>query len=190
MRRGMLLCVIVGAATVVLGMPGAALAGAGCHTGATQADESGEKEATVRMIDRCFTASVTKVDPGIPVTFVHEDPKTVHNVGGTEWGYYGEMTKGDVFTATFDDPGIYPFACSYHPGMTGAVVVGDGIGAGTGWTVSVDPFEPATTAVTRGVTKDEGLPAGLLVAVGVLCLALGGGIAFGIGRIGRTRTAA
>jgi plastocyanin len=183
MRRAMLVCLIVGAG-VVVGVPGTAMAGAGCHTGATQADETGEKEATVRMIDRCFTASVTKVDPGSPVTFVHEDPKTIHNVGGTEWGYFGDMTKGDVFTATFDDPGIYPFACSYHPGMTGAIVVGDGTGAGTGWTVSNEPFEAPTRIVTRTADGSGGVPAGAAIGVGRAGLLLGGLVTFAIAKAG------
>ena len=66
MKRGMLLCVVVGAAIVVLGVPGAALAGGGCHSGVTENDATGDKGATVRMVDACFTATVTSVDPGRP----------------------------------------------------------------------------------------------------------------------------
>lgn len=191
MRRAMVLCIVLGAATATLGMPGAALAGAGCHGGATQADESGEKEATVRMIDQCFNASVTMVDPGTTVTFVHEDPVVTHNVGGTEWGFYGDMKQGDIFTATFDDGGIYPFACSYHPGMTGAIVVGDGTGAGSGWTVSNEPFEAPTKIVTRTAAGSGGLSAGAAIGVGLAGLLLGGLAAIGIARAtGRNRPTA
>jgi plastocyanin len=182
----MLICVIVGAATIVLGMPGAALAGGGCHSGATHDDASGQKEATVRMVDACFSASITEVDPGTSVTFVHDDAGITHNVGGNQWGYFDDMSKGDAFTATFDEAGVYPFACSYHPGMTGAIVVGDGTGAGSGGAVSVEPFEaPAPETVTRVVASDAGLPGGLLVASGVVGIALGAGIAVGVTRLGR-----
>ena len=75
------------------------------------------------------------VDPeraaGRAVTFVNRDPIT-HNVGGNLWGNLDDMNRGDAFTATFDAEGVYPFACSYHPGMTGAIVVGSGTGAGNG----------------------------------------------------------
>jgi plastocyanin len=191
MRRGMLLCMLIGATIVVLGVPGEALAGGGCHDGVTQNDATGEKVATVRMIDACFTASVTTVDPGTDVTFVNADFGIIHNVSGNGWGHFEDMDKGDAFTATFDGAGVYPFACQYHPGMTGAIVVGDGIGAGSGANITVEPFSaPAPETVTRVVTKDEGTPAGLAVTAGVVGLALGAGIAFGIIRSGAKRTAA
>jgi plastocyanin len=191
MRRGMLLCMIVSAVAAVLGMPGAAVAGGGCHSGVTHDDVSGEDKATVRMVNACFSASITTVDPGTSVTFVHDDAGITHNVGGNQWGYFDDMTKGDAFTVAFDKAGVYPFACSYHPGMTGAIVVGDGKGEGNGAGITVEPFEaPAPQTVTRVVAKDEGLPAGLIVASGVVGLALGGGIAFGLGRSGGKRTTA
>jgi plastocyanin len=192
MRRGMLLCVMVGAAIVVLGVPGAALAGGGgCYGGVTQNDATGEKIATVRMIDACFTATVTTVDPGTDVTFVNADFGMIHNVSAHEWGHFEDMSKGDAFTVSFDGAGVYPFACQYHPGMTGAIVVGDGTGTDSGANITVEPFSaPAPRTVTRVVTNEEGIPAGLGVAAGVVGLALGAGIAFGLLRSGGKRTSA
>jgi plastocyanin len=191
MRRGMLLCVMVGAAIVVLGVPGAALAGGGCHGGVTQNDATGDKVATVRMIDACFTATVTTVDPGTGVTFVNADFGTIHNVGGNEWGHFEDMAKGDAFTVTFNGAGIYPFACQYHPGMTGAIVVGNGQGAGSGDGITVEPLNaPAPQTVTRVVTTDGGSPVGLVAAAGVVGLALGAGVAFGLFRSRGKRTTA
>jgi plastocyanin len=170
---------------------GTALAGAGCHTGATQADETGKDEATVRIIDACFTASITKVDPGTSVTFVNDDVGMTHNVGGTEWGYFEDMTKGDSFSATFADPGVYPFACSYHPGMTGAIVVGDGYGAGTGWTVLNDPVEPAADAAKTAPAAETGSGSPLaFLGIGVLGAALGAAIAVGLLRARMSRAVA
>jgi plastocyanin len=191
MRRGMLLCVLVGAATIVLGVPSAALAGGGCHGGVTQNDATGQKATTVRMIDACFTATVTTVDPGTNVTFVNADFGLIHNVNGNEWGHFEDMAKGDAFTVSFDGAGIYPFACQYHPGMTGAIVVGDGKGAGNGTDISVEPFKaPAPQTVTRLVAKEGGPAGGLVLAVGAIGLALGAGIAFALVRLGAKRTAA
>ena len=192
MKRGMLLCVLVGTAVVVLGVPGEALAGGGgCYGGVTQNDATGEKIATVRMIDACFTATVTTVDPGTDVTFVNADFGMIHNVSAHEWGHFEDMSKGDAFTVSFDGAGVYPFACQYHPGMTGAIVVGDGKGAGSGSGVTVEPFNaPAPQTITRVVAKDEGLPVGWLIAAGVVGLALGAGIAFGLLRSGGRRTTA
>jgi plastocyanin len=188
MRRATLLSAIVGAAIAALGMPGTALAGMGCHSGATQADETGKDGATVRIIDTCFTASITKVDPGTTVTFVNDDVGVTHNVGGQEWGHFDDMTKGDAFSARFADPGVYPFACSYHPGMTGAIVVGDGYGAGAGWRVLNDPVEPvADTAKVAPVANAGGSSTLALLGTAVLGVALGAAITLGARHARRTR---
>jgi plastocyanin len=188
MKRGMLLCVVVGAAMVVLGVPGAALAGGGCHSGVTENDATGDEDATVRMVDACFTATVTTVDPGTPVTFANTDLGVTHNVGGNQWGHFEDMIEGDAFTVTFDEAGVYPFACNYHPGMTGAIAVGDGKGAGgSGSGITVEPFEaPAPQTVTRVLAaEDEGVSTGLLAAAAFVGVALGAGIAVGLTRAGR-----
>jgi plastocyanin len=166
-----------GTLAVILGLIGiadVALAGGGCHGGATQQDATGKEEATVRMVDACFTASITTVDPGTDVTFVNEDGKGVtHNVGGTLWGNYETMLQGDTYTATFDEPGIYPFACSYHPGMTGAIVVGDGKGAGNGFTVSTTPPKLDEPVATTPATATGGVGTPWLVAAVIGGLAIG-----------------
>ena len=109
----------------------------------------------MRMVDACFTATVTTVDPGTPVTFVNRDDGITHNVGGHQWGQFEDMLQGDAFTVSFDEAGIYPFACTYHPGMTGAIVVGDGKGAGPAG-VTVEPLaRPRLAAVTRVVTESD-----------------------------------
>jgi hypothetical protein len=127
---------------------------------------------------------VTTVDPGEPVTFVNSDDGITHNVGGSQWGHYEDMYPGDVFTVSFDEAGIYPFSCSYHLGMSGAIVVGDGEGVASGETVTVEPFAPEPKAVTRVVTESSGLPAGLLI----LAAALGALVGAGAVTLGRTRS--
>jgi plastocyanin len=179
----MLLCAAA-AAVLVLGLPTSALAGGGCHGGATHQDATGDNEATVEMIDACFSASVTEVDPGTAVTFVNLDEGITHNVGGNLWGNLEDMYTGDTYTATFDDPGIYAFACNYHPGMTGAIVVGDGTGVGNGMDVTTTPpeLEPVSTSTvttSEPVAAEAASPAWIVVA-GLGGLALGAAVAFGI----------
>ena len=171
-RRTAIIVVAFVAALVLPALP--AGAGGGCHSGATQ----GEGD-TVEMLDACFTPSILRVQPGDAVTFVNRDPVT-HNVGGNLWGNFEDMSRGDAFTATFDEAGVYPFACSYHPGMTGAVVVGTGVGAGNGENVGVTTFEqPEPVVEVRTVTEPS---SGTPVAIGwiagtVIGVALGFGIA-------------
>jgi plastocyanin len=192
MKRGMLLSIIA-AMAFVLGLPTAALAGGGCHGGATQQDETGKKEATVEMVDACFQASITAIDPGTDVTFVNLDQGTVHNVAGTLWGQYEDMYEGDRYTATFDEPGVYPFACAYHPGMTGAIIVGGGKGVGNGETVSTTPPDlgPVSTTTTAATSAPESSSGRLIAAAGIAGLAIGAGAAIAFGWINRrSRTTA
>jgi plastocyanin len=170
---------VAAGATAVLVAPwsGPALAGGGCHGGLTQ----GEGD-TVEMSKACFGPSILRVDPGTEVTFMNLDP-VVHNVSANGWGQLDDMHQGDAFTATFREDGIYPFACSYHPGMTGAIVVGEGVGVGSGTSVmgpstvtdtDTGAADGGETATATNSSSDSASPTGW-VAGGVLGLALGAG---------------
>jgi hypothetical protein len=39
----------------------------------------------------------------------------------------GLLLEGERYERTFEEAGIYPLACSIHPGVTGAIVVGGGV---------------------------------------------------------------
>jgi plastocyanin len=127
----------------------AAVAGGGCHGGATTG-----RGDTVEMRDACFTPSTLWIDPGDTVTFVNQDPLT-HNISATGWGNFDVMNQGDLFRATFSAPGIYPYACMYHPGMTGAIVVGDGTGAGNGDAVTVAADQPSSPSLDAALAAAE-----------------------------------
>jgi plastocyanin len=179
MRRGMLLCTIVVLAAVA-GVPGVASAGGGCHGDVTENDATGQEDATIQMVDACFTATVTTVDPGTPVTFVNTD-EFVHNVGGNRWGHFEDLHGGDTFRVSFDEAGTYPFACSYHPGMTGAIVVGDGKGAGSD--IAVEPFEaPVPETVTRVVTASGSVSKAPVAVAAIIGGLLGAAITLGLTR--------
>ena len=136
-----------------------------------------------------------QVAPGDAVTFVNRDAFT-HNVSGTGWGYYEDMGEGSVFTATFPDEGVYPYACMYHPGMTGAIVVGDGEGPGNGAAVTVASYQGPESAPELEVARaareapDGGSSAIAWVAGGAIGLAIGLGLGLGAVALFRRRTAA
>lgn len=134
LRRTMLATVL--AAVPLLATAGPAIAGGGCHMGVT----TGQGD-TVAMAEACFTPTILHVEPGTTVTWINKDPMT-HNVTANQWGHFDPMNQGDVARATFDDPGIYPYACTFHPGMSGAIVVGDGNGKGNGAAVTVESWQP------------------------------------------------
>jgi plastocyanin len=180
-RRGAI--VITAAFVIVLIVPAIpAGAGGGCHAGVTRG--TGD---TVELVDACFTPTTLQIRPGDTVTFVNEDP-FVHNAGGNLWGHFEDLNSGDTFTATFDQQGIYPYACSYHPGMTGAIVVGDGLGIGNGTAVdvsSLSPPEPSPLVEVRTLTRRaSAAPAVVGWVVGPL---LGIGIGLGIAALVRRR---
>src|ERR687896_463180 len=133
MLRGTIRAVLLSVATVAVGGLGTipAAAGGGCHASLTEGTGG-----TVAMTKACFRPEILRIDPGTEVTFVNRDPIT-HNVSSNGWGRFEDMNEGDAFRATFSEPGIYPFACTIHPGMVGAVVVGEDGAAGSGKTVSI-----------------------------------------------------
>jgi plastocyanin len=182
--------VAAGALLVWLALPvPPAAAGGGCHTGVTHGDGT-----AVVMRDACFTPTILYVEPGTEVAFSNEDPLT-HNVTANGWGHFDPMNQGDGFTAAFDQPGVYPFACQYHPGMTGAVVVGDGKGDGSGGYVAVEPLaaspEPAgPTGPEAPAVAAEPVPERSnlgWIGSGALGLVVGAGLATGIGVVTRRR---
>lgn len=111
---------IVGA---VLFVAPAMAGGGGCH----EPEQSDAAVTTVRLSGTCFGPTVARVDAGATVTFVNEEPLP-HTVTGANllWGSLQELQQGDTIEATFATAGVYPYVCILHPGMIGAVVVGDG----------------------------------------------------------------
>jgi plastocyanin len=167
-RGGIVAAMVVG--SLMWAWPAAA--GAGCYGGATQ----GEGD-TVAMSDLCFTPSVLRVSPGTEVTFLNKDA-TTHNVTAMGWSYFEDMKEGDAFRAAFKEPGIYPYACTYHAGMTGAIVVGDGTGAGSGELVTAAPL---TGAVAPSNDETEASEASSADGTSTVGWAVGGGGGFILG---------
>jgi plastocyanin len=186
-RRLALAATIVLAMIAVPAMP--ASAGGGCYGGATQGTGT-----TVFLAEACPTPDILRVDSGATVTFTNKDP-FAHNIIGVQWGHYDDLNQGDSFTATFDKPGVYPYACWYHQGMTGAIVVGSGMGAGNGQTVSTaaeiaSSPSPVTveaaadtqaTAAPPAATDDAARTVGW-VGGGAIGLVLGAGAVLGVRR--------
>ncbi len=108
--------------------PAQAVAG-GCGT-VTEGSAPDGARAVVDLQSMCFGPSILRVVPGDTVTFVNRDPFR-HSVLGAGFGWGRALLgPGRSFAVTFDRAGVYPYACYLHPGMTGAIVVGDGLGPG------------------------------------------------------------
>lgn len=107
------------AATGLLGMP-TATAGGGCGDDVTF--ETGS--ATVTVAHACFSPTVTQVPVGTTLSFVNESGME-HNLTGPGPIGFNDFAADATVRLTFSSAGIFPYACTFHPGMSGAVVVGN-----------------------------------------------------------------
>ena len=140
-----LLAVLAIAAVVVptAGVPSASAGGGGCHRDLHR-DLRGVR-VTMVANDNCFDPTVVRIDPGQQVTWINasEQPHAVAGVA-LKWGSYDEISAGKSTSHTFREAGTFPYYCYIHPGMVGAVVVGNGIPAGS-------------SVQDAAVTKDDAL---------------------------------
>jgi hypothetical protein len=73
----------------------------------------------VLVLDSCFAPLHQEISTGQTVTW-DASKAGLHTVT------FQNLNSGDVvgtFVARFDQPGTYPFACAYHPGMIGSITV-------------------------------------------------------------------
>jgi hypothetical protein len=106
---------------------------------------------------------VLYVEPGTEVTWTNLDSMTHNVVGvGDTWGDPGSsLQNGDDVSYRFEADGVYPYACWFHPGMVGAIVVGDGVGtdlsAVVPGTSGGDPgsTEVASSPLVQGGSEDS-----------------------------------
>ena len=170
MHRRLVVALVLG---VIVGAfwpsaPATAGGGGGCHD-QTLVDE---KVDEVKMADLCFYPTVARVEPGTEVTWFNGD-HVEHMVSGPGWGVPEEVAVNDRASFTFDEPGVFPYSCPIHPGMIGAVVVGDGVAGTAGAGVSEGGIAAAPLTRTSDRTPAENgfnvvpvLVLGVLVAAG------------------------
>ncbi len=155
-----------------------------------------EGAATVVKMDLCaFVPTIVHVPVGTQVQFLNTDV-VGHEVVGANlvWGQHDKiLDSGDQLGVRFAKAGIHPYACMIHPGMTGAIIVGDAAAVGAapaGGTVDAPaagagaaaqgpadpaPAEPAAAPTASGVSFS--VPAVLGLVVAALAAALGASLA-------------
>lgn len=70
-----------------------------------------------------FTPSTLKIPVGASVTWKNQDSAS-HTATSTSTGFdSGNLDNGKSFTFTFTKAGTWAYICSYHPNMTGSIVV-------------------------------------------------------------------
>jgi plastocyanin len=183
MRRIGTVLIAAAALAVFISSGPPAEAGGGCHSDVF----SDEANTQVELTKNCFTPTVTRVQPGNTVTFTNTDPD-IHTVTGVAntWGSDENVRAGESVSYQFDETGVFPYFCYFHPSMVGAVVVGDGSAASAG--AANDGVKAVSAEVSGGQAAADG-PAEVLdvdagsgvrtvpIVIGVGLLAAIGGFA-------------
>jgi plastocyanin len=178
MSKRFALVMAVAAVGFIVAIPTAA-AGGGCH--ASYGLEMSSESTTQAAIGKCaFLPTVTYIDAGDEVTWTNKDP-VPHTVSGANysWGTERMLEQNDSVSYTFKKDGVYPYYCLLHPGMVGAVVVGDATQPAAMINGSADIEETSTlNAATASETVQEDLePAatnvGLIATLIVALLLIG-----------------
>jgi len=113
-----------------------------CHDGSFQfvidkklaqefVDMTGKKEVTIDLKDITFNPKSVKISKGTKVAWVNQDSveHTVNTDSHPAHTYYltqnsRTLKKGDKYSVTFTEAGIYPYHCTPHAdSMKGAVLV-------------------------------------------------------------------
>jgi len=162
-----------------IAIPTVVVAGGGCHAGADGSTYMEGDGTTVIRMDTCsFAPTVSRVAPGTTVRFLNT-ATIQHQVVGRSatWGSV-LLDPGQEHSETFAAAGIYPYTCPLHPGMVGAIVVGDGQAPAADLAVAspsaaetapaMDDTAPPTDPIARVVTGLAGLGVGL--GIGALAM--------------------
>ena len=114
----------IGLLTCFMFVPSNASASGGGGCGRPVTDGSG---TTISIRQFCFGPTILRIAPGATVTWINKDlfPHTVVGANAV-WGDFSPLKRHAQVTYRFVRSGVYPYVCTYHPGMVGAVR-GDGI---------------------------------------------------------------
>jgi len=110
-----------------LAAPAVAFAGDPCYHDFAMPPQTDEAATEIKVAPCAFAPTVARVAPGATVKFFN-GPEFSHLITGANqaWGSRDvEVAPGAVVSYRFDKPGIYPYACALHRGMSGVIVVGD-----------------------------------------------------------------
>jgi plastocyanin len=134
---------------------------------------SGQAQEGVTIVDNAYQPKQVQVDAGTTVVWTQEG-QLPHTVTADDGSFdSGEMGQGDTYSRTFQQPGSYPYYCTFHgapggEGMSGTVIVagspgGPGEGGDEPGAAEEGADEPGAALADTGAS---------VVALSLLALAL------------------
>lgn len=163
----------------------ASAGGGRCRAGHLLVDYKPEDSANavVGMTRNCFTPTILRVEPGTEVTFHNKDPYPHAVHGANNFWQGGDPIEGGTYVRhSFQEPGVYLYSCYRHPGMTGAIIVGEDVPVDLAQPALVVQGQVSKMSVTKGKRNDPTFP--VLTVASYVVLA---GLAFLVGRLSLRR---
>lgn len=184
LTRPLAILVLALAGTAILGTVTAA--GGGCAPATVATTGAG---IAVDIRDCGFTPTILRVPVGAVVTFTNAEAYVPHVVSGVGWGSTSHTSNtllpGQSQAQRFDAAGIYPYMCYLHPGMAGAIVVGDAttVGAPAMAPLAITIASPAPAAAAAPVSRSAVPFPDLAIGLGLAAAAGGAGYAIARRRV-------
>lgn len=115
----------------------------------------GKKQVTVQIVDSTFDPQVIHVSAGATVTWVNSDMMTHTVMSSDGMLHSGDIQPGQKFSYQFTKTGTYNYMCSYHPSMTGTVIVGNSTSSTTssGSSMSTDMDMSSSNTTNTAATS-------------------------------------
>jgi plastocyanin len=149
--------------------PAVALAGDPCYHDFSMPLRTVSTSPAVKALDCAFAPTVTYVPVGTTVTFSNDSDFT-HLVTGAnqDWGSRDkELAANGSVAYTFDQAGVFPYACALHRGMVGAIVVGADSAAGLAPQTGGAAPAAAPASTTAPTAADQPMDGGRIAIAAV-----------------------
>jgi plastocyanin len=160
-------------ALALAGAP-AVVAGDPCYHGFEIPPRTEATETQIKVAPCAFGPTVAHVAVGSTVTFFN-GPDFTHLITGAnaEWGSRDtEIQPNQQASFRFDRPGVYPYACALHRGMSGAIVVGTLAASAAAAPAAADP----ATGAAGGSSGEANAALPVAVAGGLVIVLAGAGL--------------
>jgi plastocyanin len=144
--------------------PPAVLAGDPCFHSTDRPSPTTGATTAIGIGDCVFLPTVTSVPVGATVEWTNRSFQAHEVVGANlTWGAHDKLLQpGDSIGWKFDKPGVYAYSCMLHPGMSGAIVVGD-IAAATGaGALAATGAAPNDTTTSTSAAAEPGPPVAIV----------------------------